>query len=136
MSLDASMLRRLGLPAAIVGLATSSCDLPAPAPGKPLTNGCYYAGQVAVLRVQHNLGTILVPGDVRQVRVALDSSDGQSGVIFTPGFHLLPGPPIRVRRETDLPSSSMMMMPYTDEPTIMAIADPLDIVPLTRGPDC
>jgi hypothetical protein len=35
-----------------------------------------------------------------------------------------------------LPSSSMMMMPLTDEPTIMAIADPMGTVALTRGPDC
>jgi hypothetical protein len=39
-------------------------------------------------------------------------------------------------RVTNLHSSSMMMKPYADRPTIMAITDPMCQIDLVQGPGC
>jgi hypothetical protein len=89
-----------------------------------------------VLKVKGDQGTLLVPGNVQTVAVAPDASAEQSGVTFTPGFHLRDGPSLTVTRVTDLPSSSIMMKPYTARPTIMAIKDPEGLIDLVQGPTC
>ena len=108
----------------------------APRPGKPLVDGCYYAHGVAVLKVQGHNGTLLVPGDIQNVAVRPDVSAQQAGVTFTPGFHLREGPPLTAVRVTDLQSSSSMMKPDTERPTILAIMDPMGLMDLVQGPTC
>lgn len=122
----------LTLAIALLGGACSS----APPPGKQLTDGCYYARGVVVLKVEGDKATLLVPGNIQTATVASDASAEQSGVTFTPGFHLRDGSPLTVARATELPSSSMMMKPYTDLPTIMAIKDPQGLIDLVQGPTC
>lgn len=120
-----------------LALPTTACNpLAPPPPGEGLTDGCYYARNVAVLKVQGDTGTVLVPGNVHAVQISRDVSPEQTGVTFTPGFHIIPGPPLRVALLTDLPSSSLMMKPYVDQPTIMAFAEPQGMVELARGPSC
>ena len=118
---------------AAVAAGSSGC---APRPGKPLADGCYYADGVAVLKVQGHSGKLLVPGNIQTVAVVPDASAEQAGVTFTPGFHLRVGPPLTALRVTSLRSSSMMMKPDSDRPTIMAITDPMGLIDLTEGPAC
>jgi hypothetical protein len=134
-ALHRGMARSFGaavLAAALAG-GSSGC---APRAGKPLVDGCYYAGGVPVLRVQGHTGTLLVPGNIQTVSVEPDASTEQAGVTFRPGFHLRQGPPLTAVRVTDLPSSSVMMKPSTVRPTIMAIADPMGFIELVQGTIC
>ena len=119
-----------------VALASASCNVAPPPPGKPLVDGCYYADRVAVLKVEGSKGTLLVPGNVREVDVRPDAHQDQTGVTFTPGFHLHRGPPLTAKLRTEFPRSSMMMKPLTDRPTIMAIEDPMGLIDLVQGPPC
>jgi len=132
------MFSRLGpaIVAISVALATGSCSVSPPPPGKPLVNGCYYADRVAVLKVEGNKGTLLVPSNVRELHVRPDAHQDQTGVTFTPGFHLDKGPPLTASLRTEFPRSSMMMKPLTDRPTIMAIEDPMGLIDLVQGPPC
>jgi hypothetical protein len=119
-----------------VALLSGSCSFAPPPPGKPLVDGCYYADRVATLKVEADKGTLLVPGNIREVRVRPDASQDQTGVTFTPGFHLHRGPPLTASLVTGMPHSSMMMKPLTDRPTIMAIEDPMGLIDLVQGPPC
>ena len=101
-----------------------------------MADGCYYARGVAVLKVEGNKGTLLVPSNIHTVTVVPDSSEQQAGATFTPGFHLHEGPSLTATRVTDLPRSSVMMKPYTDRPTIMAITEPEGLIDLAQGPAC
>lgn len=116
-----------------IGVVATACSPPA---GKPLTDGCYYAGAVPVLRVNGVKGNILIPGDISRVRVIADASPDDAGVTFEPGFHIVTGSPLKVQRSVDLPRSSMMMKPLTNEPTIMAIAEPSGLIDLVKGTPC
>jgi len=99
-------------------------------------DGCYYAGSVAVLKVQGDKGTLMVPGDIQTVHVKPDASTEQAGVTFAPGFRLHRGPPLTVSLVKDMPESSMMMKPYSDRPTIMAITEPMGLIDIVQGPPC
>lgn len=120
------------------GVTTTGCNpLAPPPPGKELADGCYYAGHIPVLKIEGDRGTFLIPGNVHTVAVERDASSEQTGATFTPGFHIVPGPPLRVARATDFPSISLMMKPYSEEPTIMgAFADPQPMADLVRGVSC
>jgi hypothetical protein len=130
-----SRLCSLGLTIS-VGLVSGSCSFAPPPPGKPLVDGCYYADRVPILKVEGDKGTLLVPGNIREVRVRRDASKEQTGVTFTPGFHLQRGRSLTASLVTGLPHSSMMMKPFTDRPTIMAIEDPIGLIDLVQGPPC
>lgn len=119
-----------------VALASGSCNVAPPPPGKPLADGCYYADRVAVLKVEGSKGTLLVPGNVRELHVRPDAHQDQTGATFTPGFHLHRGPPLTASLVKEFPHSSMMMKPLTDQPTIMAIEDPMGLIDLVQGPPC
>ena len=121
------------LSALTISVAATACSPPA---GKPLTDGCYYAGAVPVLRVNGVKGDVLIPGDVGHVRVMADTSPDQAGVTFEPGFHIVTGSPLKAQRSVDLPRSSMMMKPLTSEPTIMAITEPSGLIDLVKGKRC
>lgn len=116
------------LPASMSGCSSHS--------SAPLTDGCYYAGAVPVLRVTGVSGDLLIPGNVGRVRVSAYSSPSQAGVTFEPGFYILSGPPLRVEKATELPRSSLMMKQSTAEPTIMAVAEPAGSIDLVKGKGC
>ena len=84
-----------------------------------------------MLRVQGDKGTLLVPGNIQTVTVVPDASAQQAGVI-----HLHNKGTLTAARVTELPSSSMMMKPYADRPTIMAITEPQGLIDLVEGPRC
>lgn len=89
-----------------------------------------------MLKVQGHIGKLLIPGNIQTVAVTPETLEGQEGVKFSPGFHLREGRTLTAVRVTNLQSSSMMMKPYADRPTIMAITDPMGLIDLVQGPSC
>lgn len=89
-----------------------------------------------MLKVQGHNGKLLIPGNIQAVAVVPDVSEEQASVTLPPGFHLGEGQPLTAVRVIDLQSSSMMMKPCTDRPTIMAIMDPMGLIDLVQGTSC
>ncbi len=144
--LDRSMSRRF-LKALLVleaALLSASCSRTEPPPAKPLADGCYYAGNVPVLKVHGMVGVILIPGPVQQVSVKrfedrgdgeIDMGKGDAWVEFSPAF-VFNAHPLSTRLGPGTSEISMMMKRGTPRPTIDTVAYPNESLELVQGPKC
>lgn len=118
----------------LIALGLSGCfNVPS---GSDLANGCYYSGETAVFRIAGDQGEVLVDGDVQHFEVSSDRDGPMARAIFSPGFDIVSGPPIRVSRDAQFPKAYYMMAPG-DVPTIMmSTASDQSLVYLKFGESC
>jgi len=78
-------LKLLALVPILCPLWLGSCNAPTEA---DILSGCYYDGDVAIIRLQGDVGTLLIPGDVANVQFVVQPSEDYFTMISRPGFIL------------------------------------------------
>jgi hypothetical protein len=90
--------------------------------GPELADGCYYAGEAPILKIEGNDGRVLIAGEVQSFEVERNEGKYVSRAVFSPGFELVSGPPLRTKLDPRFPRSYYMMVPG-EVPTIMMVSD-------------
>ena len=94
-------------------VANLSACLKAPGLGPELTDGCYYAGSTPFIRIVGSKGTVLVPGEVSVVKVAVSKTKDVSEAVFSPGFMTQNPTDLRTIRVTEFKEAYYMMDPFS-----------------------
>ena len=122
--------------AAFSAVILGACNFTPVGPGLELVDGCYYLESQPVLRVEGNQAELLIPSDVGTVAVDTAKDRNASQAIFSPGFDLLKGPPLRAKMNARFPKTYYMMDPFSSVPTILFPGESKDLIPLKRGSAC